>query len=225
MLKQTACVLFFFTLLGARAESPIELAKRGLAAVEAQVNPPLKRLVAEARLNFYVGRYSTSSSEKEAAFTRGLELARKALEVDSHDPDALLWSAVNDGQAALMRGKLAALFSVRRMVQTLTDLKAIAPSHDHFAADRILGALYLAAPAVISIGSVDKAREHFEAALKGAPQYPANQALYAHFLWETGDKEKAKRLAREVIQSQELEKYPLEAPDWKEALEPIFSTP
>ena len=64
---------------------------------------------------------------------------------------------------------------------------------DFAGADRNLGLLYRDAPAIVSVGSRSRAREHLEQAVKLAPQYPENRLnlIEAYVKW--GEMQSARR--------------------------------
>jgi tetratricopeptide (TPR) repeat protein len=167
-----------------------------------------------ARARYRAGVAAASSGDKVAQHEAGVKLARATLAARPDDPDGLLWLAANLGAGGLARGKLTALRVLPEMEQTLLRLDAVAPAYEHAAAARTLARLYQKAPAIISIGSSDKARRYFERALALGPGFPGNQALAADFFAGEGDRARAVALARQALAAPGLDAYP-DGPEWR----------
>jgi tetratricopeptide (TPR) repeat protein len=88
---------------------------------------------------------------------------------------------------------LSALGLVNQMEGVFRRAKELDKQFDFAGADRNLGLLYRDAPAIISVGSRTKAREHLEQAVKLAPQYPENRLnlIEAYVKW--GELKSARR--------------------------------
>ena len=81
---------------------------------------------------------------------------------------------MNLGQLARTKG-LGALKLVNQMEHEFTRARDLDEQLDWAGPDRNLGLLYRDAPAIGSIGSRTKAREHLKRAVELAPQYPENR--------------------------------------------------
>jgi hypothetical protein len=165
-----------------------------LATTTAGAAPPR----VEARAAWLAGKRA-QGEERRRHFAAGITAARVLLQADQDDPEGLLWLAANQGAEALERGKLSALRVLPGMERLLLRLEARHPLHDHAAAARTLAVLYHRAPALISIGSNDRARQYFEKALQRAGDFPPNRILAAEFFDDTGEEGRACALARAYL--------------------------
>ena len=86
---------------------------------------------------------------------------------------------------------------VAEVVRLATAARTADPSVDHAGPDRVLGAIFLRAPAwPVSVGDLDRATDHLEAAVGRAPGWPENHLLLAEAFAEDGrDDEAANALA------------------------------
>ncbi|MGE0614385.1 MAG: hypothetical protein AB7P04_01990 [Bacteriovoracia bacterium] len=173
------------------------------------------RLVKEANLLFFLAKEIDNEEQKEKMFESGRDKALEVLKQDPKNPGALLWSAVNDGGLAEIHKNLAGLRTISRMQETMFKLKEIDPDYEYAAADRTLAKLYQEAPGFISIGSSSQARKHFLLAVKRFPDYPANQLLYAQFLYDKEEYEEAKKLVEAMLKGKEMAKHPLYQARWQ----------
>jgi hypothetical protein len=164
-----------------------------------------------ARAAYFAGKRAGDGRERRRWFAAGVSEARKRLEARGDDPEGLLWLAANLGAEALEHGKLHALGVLAEMERLLLKLEATAPEYDHAASARTLARLYHKAPALISIGSMKKARAYWEKALGRAGDYPPNLVLAADFFADDGDAARARTLARRYLAS------PVRAGDHPEA--------
>jgi hypothetical protein len=177
-----------------------------------------------ARDAYFAGLRASGSELRRRQFAQGIAAARARLARNPDDPDGLLWLAANLGAEALERGKLAALRVLPEMERLLLRLDATAPSYDHAAAARTLGRLYHKAPAIISIGSMKKARLWWQKALALAGDHPANLVLAADFHDADGDQQRARQLATRYLAAPvSADEHP-EAPQWRQLAEQIVRT-
>lgn len=166
---------------------------------------------------FTAGRLAKDSATRKRHFQQGMTEARAILKLESESPEGLFWLAVNMGAEALERGKMSALPIVPQMERLLLKTDVVAPAYEDAGPARVLGRLYHQAPAVISVGSSEKAGRFLERALKLAPDHPGNQAFAADFLLEKGHDDRAKRLAAQCLKTLAASggKYGDEAREWK----------
>jgi hypothetical protein len=168
-----------------------------------------------AQAAYFAGLRARGSDVRRRHFAAGIEAARARLRTDPRDPEGLLWLAANLGGQALEKGKLFALGVLPEMERLLLTLEATAPEYDHAAAARTLGRLYHLAPAIISIGSMKKARVYWQRALDRAGQYGPNQVLAADFFDDDGEEQRARELAGRYLQRPTTEQEHPEAAQWQ----------
>ena len=198
---------------GAAPSARVVELERMLQALRLQPESPA-RLGEEARLLHFLAVATGDGGPRDRYREAGRTLAKRALEQDPRQPAALLWWTAHRGAQATALNPFQAVKIAKEIEQTLLRLREVAPDYDSSAADRVLGIVYQVAPAVVSIGSKDKAREHLNAALRRHPEHPGNLLSAAKYLLENGDCPKAKDLAQRVLASRALTD-PLEGPPWR----------
>ena len=174
-----------------------------------------RRLGEEARLLHFLAEATPGREAQEALRERGLAAAERALALDRDEPLAILWWTAHRGSQATALRPLEAIRIANDIEKALLRLRDLAPDFDHAAADRVLGHVYRIAPAMISVGSLEKSRRHLGEALRRAPAYPGNLLAYAQLLAQQGRCAEARRGARLVLESPLLTRHPLEAPAWR----------
>jgi hypothetical protein len=185
-----------------------------LAALRAEPRSA-RRLAGEARLLQLMAQGEEDGDARDRLHAEGLALANEALALDPEEPAAILWYVAHRGSQASPLNPVAAIRIAAEVERSLLRLRALAPDHEHAAADRVLGIVYLLAPPIVSIGSMDKAERHLLDALRRFPTYPGNQLWVAELAAKKGDCRLARRGAELVLRSRELERSPLEAPVWR----------
>lgn len=128
----------------------------------------------------------------------------------AHYYRALCWGA--RAQARPLEG----LPLVRRMLSAAERAAALDPSCEHGGPERLLGGLYLRAPAwPVSIGDPEQAVEHLEKAVALDPRWPENHLLLAEALWA----DERPLEARQALELAEATLQGLGLPGWR----PIFA--
>ncbi|OHD69198.1 MAG: hypothetical protein A2W19_06320 [Spirochaetes bacterium RBG_16_49_21] len=133
------------------------------------------------------------STEDEEAMKKIAEIgvtAARTAGVNENNPEACYYFALNQGLLVRSKG----LFALNKLPDILNALKISQKKDtiDHAGPLRVLGILYLKAPAWPSgIGDLDKALELLEEAVKKEPAYPQNFMFYAEALIEDDSREKA----------------------------------
>lgn len=190
----------------------------GLVGRIAHAEPPGLRAhgTVDGRDAYLAGKRAPAARERRRHFEAGIAAARARLAAHPEDPEGLLWLAANLGAEALERGKLRALGVLPEMERLLLRLEAVAPEHDHAAAARTLGRLYHKAPAIISIGSMKRAREYWQRALARAGEHPANLVLAADFFADNGEEGRARELARRYLAKPMTPAEHPDAAEWTE---------
>jgi len=172
------------------------------------------RLAAESRLLFLAAQASPDERHRQLLHTEGLDTAARALRQNGSEPGAMLWWAAHRGAQASVLDPFAALRIAREVEEILLRLRATRPDYGHAAADRVLGKLYQVAPRGISVGSLEKAREHLLAAIDRDPAFPGNALFYAQYLLETKDCDGARDWATRVLRSPAPGAHALERAGW-----------
>jgi len=119
-----------------------------------------------ARACFDVADLATNQTQRASLAVLGIAAAQSALARESNSAPAHYYLGMNLGQLATTKG-LTALKLVTRMQREFTRARDLEEQLDWAGPDRNLGLLYRDAPALGSIGSRSKAREHLR--LSGKP--------------------------------------------------------
>ena len=144
-----------------------------------------------ARACFDWADYATNDAKRATVANEGIAASRKVIEASTNSVPGHYYLALNLGQLARTKS-LGALKIVGQMEAEFKITLALDPQYDFGGPDRGLGLLYLDTPGwPLSLGGKSKAREHLEAALKLAPDFPENRLnlIEADLNW--GDKKSA----------------------------------
>src|SRR3990170_2178379 len=186
-MRPTLLVVVLLALLvpPARGETPLEAARALVARyhedravldrARALLEAPLQRerqvetLVALSYVYFLQGDVrATTADEKLAAYDRGRELGRRAIELAPKSHDAHLWYAINTGRWGQTKGVLRSLFllpTVREEIDVLLELDPRSVRAHAFA-----GNVFLEVPRLFG-GDREKAAGHFKKALELDPRF------------------------------------------------------
>ncbi|MEC4748104.1 hypothetical protein U2W12_06510 [Methylomicrobium sp. Wu6] len=141
-----------------------------------------------SRLCLHLAERETNPEKREKLAAEGVYLAEVALmhEGDEDGP-VHYYLAANLGLAVREHITLA-MENLGRLESEMKQALALSPDFDDGGPMRILGALYLKAPAWPNgIGDLDKALELLEKAVKEHPGHPLNHLFYAQALWAESD--------------------------------------
>lgn len=184
-----------------------------------------RRLGEEARLLHFLAEATPGGDARDVLRERGLAAAERALALDRDEPLAILWWTAHRGSQATALRPLEAIRIASDIEKALLRLRDLAPDFDHAAADRVLGHVYRIAPAMISVGSLEKSRRHLREAVRRAPAYPGNLLALAQLLAQQGRCADARKGARVVLESPLLARHPLEAPAWRREARELADRP
>ena len=151
-------------------------------------DPAVRRTALGSRLYLNLAERETNQEIREKLASEGVRFAETALaQGASNDGAVHYYLAANLGLAVRDHPTLA-IGNLGRLEDEMKQAVALSPGIDDGGPMRILGALYLKAPAWPSgIGDLDKALELLEKAVKEYPAHPLNHLFYAQALWAEGD--------------------------------------
>jgi tetratricopeptide (TPR) repeat protein len=174
-----------------------------------------------ARATFDLANLATKSSERAQIAEQGIAVAREAVARASNSAPAHYYLGMNLAQLAQTKF-LGALKIVNEMEKEFSIVRELDAKFDDAGADRNLGLLYRDAPAIGSIGSRPKAREHLQNAVKLAPDSPDNRLNLLETYLKWGEKESA---GKELTALEEMwprararltgEEWEASWPDWE----------
>lgn len=156
---------------------------------------------------------TTDKATKKRLAAEGVRYAEAALQAGARgEGEAHYYLAVNLG-LAVRDDVTAALGSLKRIVEHLEQAVALSPGIDDGGPYRVLGMVYLMAPAwPQGIGDGDRAVELLERAVAAFPKHPLNQAFLAQSLWEVEGRSRRQQVVEHLTRSLEL----LADPRWGE---------
>jgi tetratricopeptide (TPR) repeat protein len=151
-------------------------AKEGLAKLEealAAKEDAFSAYWRMARLSYWIGDHTPTNDAKKEIFSKGIDYAKKAIELGPDKPDGHFWLGVNYGVYGEARGKLKSLFLVKPIKEEMRRVLEIDPAYDHGGADRVLGRVFHEVPGIAG-GSEKKSLEHLLKALEYGPHVGLN---------------------------------------------------
>ena len=216
-----AALVLFLAVLPAAAQSRIEDARTILAtyhedvtrldrardALEKflKVDSQVEGMILLSRVYFQWGDVrAKDDGEKLAAYDRGRELGKRAVELAPKNPEAHFWFAVNTGRWGTTKGVLRSLFLLPTLREEVDIILSLAP--DDPGALGLAGNIELALP----WGDLDKAEADFRKALKGDPHYTAARVDFGRLLIKRGKYGEARKEFQRVLD----EKEPRFLADW-----------
>ena len=138
-----------------------------------------------ARACYDMADLTRNNAEKAEFAAQGIAACRQALSQNSNSAPAHYYLGMNLGELADTK-YLSALRMVREIEKEFLTALALDVHFDHAGPDRNLGLLYWQAPAIGSIGSRSKARQHLLVAVQLAPEFPENHLnlIEAYLKWD-----------------------------------------
>ncbi len=181
---------------------------RDLLEADLRKAPTLPAMLALARVYFTVGDVEArTDEEKLAAYARGREVAKRAIELAPRNPDAHFLYGATIARWGQTKGIFRSLFLLPTVKEELQTIFEIDPNHA--AGHALAGNVYLELPAIAG-GSVATAEEHFRRALATAPRYTAIRIGLARALIRRGQY----AAAREQLEAVLTERDPAFVADW-----------
>ena len=149
-------------------------------------------------------------------------LANKEVLTEELANQCNMWSQVNNANKAqvethlyhaLCQGLMAQAFPtkglglIKEMLKGAQQVEVLDKDFDHSAGARLLGGIYLKAPAwPTSVGDSELAVEHLERAVEASSKWPENKLLLAEAYYEEDQTDEAKNLLEDV--RRQLAHYP-----------------
>jgi tetratricopeptide (TPR) repeat protein len=168
-------------------------------------DPAIRRTALGSRVCFHLAERETKQENREKLAAEGVRFAEASLaQGGTNDGAVHYYLAVNLG-LAVREHPTQAVGNLGRLEAEMKQALALSPDLDDGGPLRVLGSLYLKAPAWPSgIGDRDKALELLEKAVKEHPGHPLNHLFYAQALWEEGDEASLSQSKAEFALGQKL---------------------
>lgn len=165
------------------------------------------------RACFDLAEFATRNGERAELAEQGIAACRTALARASNSAPLHQYLGMNLGQLARTK-ILGALKLVSQMEREFTLARGLDEHLDYAGPDRSLGLLYRDAPAIGSIGSRSKAREHLQRAAELAPDYPENRLNLVESYSKWGDNDAARRELKALEESLPVARSRFSGPAW-----------
>lgn len=156
-------------------------------------DPALRRSALGSRLCLNLAEREVQQDRRERLATEGVDFAETAIAAGGGDDGAVhYYFAANLGLAVREHITLA-MENLKRLEVEMKRALELSPDLDDGGPLRLLGTLYLKAPAWPNgIGDRDKALELLGEAVNKHPDHPLNHLFYAQALWEDDKEDEAK---------------------------------
>ena len=168
----------------------------------------VETMVLLARVCFLAGEVrARTTDDKLAAYDRGREIGKRAVELAPKNAGAHLWYAINTGRWGQTKGVLRSLFLLPTMREELDIIFALEPRSA--SAHVLAGNVFVEVPALFG-GDRTKAEEHYRKGIAIDPRFTAARVELARLLIATARVADARRELQRVID----ERAPTSLADW-----------
>jgi tetratricopeptide (TPR) repeat protein len=166
-------------------------------------DPAISRTALGSRICLHLAEREFSQEKREKLAAEGVRFAETAL-AQGGNGAVHYYLAANLGLAVREHITLA-VGNLGRLESEMKQALASSPGIDDGGPLRLLGALYLKAPAWPNgIGDIDKALELLEKAVREYPEHPLNHLFYAQALWEDGEDDALAQVKAELALGERL---------------------
>lgn len=203
-------------LLATYHTSPAQIDRaRELLEHEGQTGPSADTFIALSRACYLAGELrSTSAEERLAAYDRGREAGRRAVQLAPNNDAAHVWYAINSGRWAEAKGIFRALVMLRELQNEVGVILQLNPAS--IEGNTIRGSMLAELPGMLG-GDRILAEKHFKKALQTDPRRTGPRVELARLYIAEGRRADAIRELRSVC----AEKAPSDAPFWALRDEPL----
>lgn len=150
---------------------------------------------------------ATTTDDKLAAYDRGREIGKRAVELAPRNPEAHVWYGINTGRWGLTKGVMRSLFLLPTVREEVDATLALDPKN--LRALALSGNVFLEVPGLFG-GDKDKAEQQFRKALEIEPRFTVARVDLARVLIARGRYADARRELQRVID----ERTPNNVADW-----------
>ena len=168
-------------------------------------DPAVRRTALGSRLCLYLAEREANQEKREKLAAEGVGFAEAALVQGGGGDGAVHYYLVVNLGLAVREHITLAMENLGRLEGEMKQAVALSPDIDDGGPLRILGTLYLKAPAWPNgIGDRDKALELLGKAVKEHPGHPLNHLFYAQALWDEDDEAVLPQVKAEFALGQKL---------------------
>lgn len=195
---------------------PLALANRSYQTTKAQLRSRPNDDEAGwqfGRACFDLADVATNSDMRADIASQGIAACEKVLARSSNSVGAHYYLGMDQCQLARTRG-LSAFKLIKSIQREFTTCLDLDEKFDFAGPDRNLGLLYRDAPAIASIGSRSRARQHLQRAAELAPEYPENGLNLTESCLDWSDRNGARRALKALEEAWPKARARLTGPDW-----------
>ncbi len=165
----------------------------------------LKRSSLGSRLCLYLAERETDQDRREKLASEGVALAETAITQGGNEDGSVHYYLATNLGLAVREHVTLAMENLGKLENALKQAVALSPGLDDGGPLRVLGALYLKAPAWPNgIGDLDKALDLLGKAVKEHPVHPLNHLFYAQALWQEDSETNAALVKNEIAMGLKL---------------------
>lgn len=176
-----------------------------LSVLRESKDPALRRSALGSRLCLLLAEREADPARRDKLAAEGVAFAETALAHGGQNDGAVHYYLATNLGLAVREHITLAMDNLNRLEGEMKKAVALSPGLDDGGPLRILGTLYLKAPAWPNgIGDRDKAVELLGEAVQKHPNHPLNHLFYAQALWEAGDEEAGPRVKSELALGRKL---------------------
>ncbi|QXP90398.1 TRAP transporter TatT component family protein [Methylococcus capsulatus] len=174
-------------------------------------DPALRRSSLGSRICLHLAERNSDPAERARFAREGVERAEAALAQGGKDDGAVHYYLAANLGLAVRDDMTAALANLHRLEHESEAAVKLSPDFDDGGPLRLLGMLYLKAPAwPAGMGDGDKALDLLGQAVERHPGHPLNHLFYAEALWEVNGESESRRVEEEMAAGWRL----LESGSW-----------
>ena len=165
-------------------------------------------LVTLSFVYFLIGEVrATTADDKLAAYDKGREIGKRAVELAPRNPEAHVWYGINTGRWGQTKGIMRSLFLLPTVREEVDATLALDPRN--LRALALSGNVFFEVPRIAG-GDREKAEQQFRKALEIDPHFTVARIDLARVLIATGRQADARRELQRVID----ERQPNSIADW-----------
>ncbi len=165
----------------------------------------MQRSALGSRLCLLLAEREANPYKREELASEGVAFAETALAHGGEDDGAVHYYLATNLGLAVREHITLAMGNLQRLEGEMKRAMALSPDIDDGGPMRLLGTLYLKAPAWPNgIGDRDKALELLGDAVRKHPGHPLNHLFYAQALWEEGDDAAVAQVKAELALGEKL---------------------
>ncbi len=183
----------------ANSQKALQVCKNYVSAGHGDKNGMIEAYTIIAYCHFNIGEFQTNEADRIKSYEAARDAAQKLIDVAPGIWDGYIWYAAALGRMGQIQGVMKSLFLLEPLKKHLFQAEKICPGNP-FVLDAI-GDMYRQLPWIAG-GSMSKAREYLEKAVQADPNFTLGRLDLAITLLEDGQKDKARVLLNEVVDTQ-----------------------